>query len=407
MKNAVFLWTLLLASLTATAQVGDPDSLVIRAINGNTADPALAVEPDDHLVFYNPTAGDKGRLMLYLMGTFDNPPATTYFPSLAANNGIRSIVLNYKNGVPAGVCANSINLNCHTNFRQEVVFGTNNSLLVNVDTVNSIYRRFEKLLQYLHANFPAENWDQFLDNSQVVDWTHVTTAGHSQGGGHAAYLAKAFALERALSFASPNEFNANQGQTAPWISNPGATSPSSFYVFGNLYDEIVDFPRLYSVWTDLNLLQFGDSLLVDGRECPDFSSHILYTEDTSTTTGVSPFHSLVVRDAETPLDSAGVPVFQDVWKYMLGICDSVVLGQEAPLSNLAPATFDWRSPLLHVSSEGQIKAIQYSSLLGNPHRIELPPESAYAFSLTLPKGLYFFQLEYRDGETTHRKILLR
>lgn len=406
MEKLVLISTMLLSFLSLNGQTGNPDSLARRVINAGTVDPSLAMEQENHRVFFNPTCSSNDRLLLYLMGTFDIPDSTTYFPSLAANHGIRAIVLNYKNGVPTSICSNSFNLACHDNFRQEIVFGTPTSLVVNVDSTNSIYTRFEKLLQYLHANFPSENWGQFLDNSQQVDWSRITSAGHSQGGGHAVYLGKAYELERVLPFASPNEYNDNQGQSAPWILTAGATPPAQHYAFANLYDDVVDFAGFYTVWNDLNLLPLGDTFQVDGRTCADLASHMLYTTDTTRNSNVAAFHSLVVRDSETPLDSAGVPVFTDVWKYMLGICDTIgtALNEAVEMPALR-WDWDWERPLFRIESDLPMQAIAVCNLKGQCFHTAIHSEG-FA-EAELHPGLYFLRIQFLDGRFEARKILLK
>ena len=75
-------------------------------------------------------------------------------------------------------------------YRQEVCYGTPLSIEVAVDTLNSIYTRTVKLLNYLNITYPTQNWNQYLINPTTLDWSKITVGGHSQGGGHACYFAK-------------------------------------------------------------------------------------------------------------------------------------------------------------------------------------------------------------------------
>src|SRR5690606_3166381 len=102
--------------------------------------------------------------------------------------------------------------------------GTQVSPAVNVDSINSIYTRTIKLLQYLAQQYPNERWHEYLLNADEMDWSKVAVSGHSQGAGHAAYFAKHFSVERSVMFAGPNDYSTYFNNAAPWLRNQGATA---------------------------------------------------------------------------------------------------------------------------------------------------------------------------------------
>ena len=78
-------------------------------------------------------------------------------------------------------------------YRQEACFGTPVSDDVAIDSLNSIHTRAVNLLLYLDLTYPADNWGQYLATSVTLDWSRIIVGGHSQGSGHACYLAKQLA----------------------------------------------------------------------------------------------------------------------------------------------------------------------------------------------------------------------
>ncbi len=307
--------------INATAQTCNPDSIKVRSIKAFDTNNSISWELQNHQVYVNPDCPSNHKLLLHLVGTLDNPSSTTYFPILAANHGYKVISLKYPNSVSGTTaCRASADFDCHWKYRQEIIFGTDTSVAVSVDSNNCIVNRLEKLLIYLNTLYPLEKWDNYLSDEGAINWTEIAVSGHSQGGGHAAFMAKYFNLDRVIMFASPNEYNSFYNAPAPWISLPGVTPDSNYFGFGNLLDDIVDFEEQYNVWTAMQLNTFGDTIDVDNNLCPYNNSKMLYTRDTSGT-GLAAYHNAVVIDDYTPLFN-GAPVFTPVWSYMLGLCQT-------------------------------------------------------------------------------------
>ena len=124
-------------------------------------------------------------------------------------------------------------------FRKEILTGEDLSTKVSVDSTNSIINRLEKLLIYLDATEPNNNWGQYYNNG--FEWNKIMVAGHSQGGGHAALIGMIYDVNRVLMFSSPNDFNTNLNLPGKWLSQEMASSPAVFFGFNNLNDDVVDF----------------------------------------------------------------------------------------------------------------------------------------------------------------------
>jgi len=105
---------------------------------------------------------------------------------------------------------------------------------------------------------PDGGWTAFHDAAASkpadrIRWSNVIAAGHSQGGGHAAVIGKAFAIDRVVALSSP----CDQTATGPasWLDatkSTYATSPkSAFHGLGAAGDVICSaYP---AVWDALGL----------------------------------------------------------------------------------------------------------------------------------------------------------
>ncbi len=309
--------------LLASAQTCPESSLINRQVRASETDAEIPFELARHQVWINTDCDAKGLLLIHLPGTFDNPSRTTLFPALAANSGYHVIGLKYPNDLSAQTaCRESSDADCYEDFRREIVEGMDLHLDIEVDRANSIENRIQQLLQYLAAAFPAEGWGQFLENENIL-WDKLLISGHSQGGGHAAFMAKDRVLQRVIMFASPNDYDAVNEAAAAWTSAPHLTPDSCYYAFGNLFDDIVDFREEYLQWNALGMGTFGDTVNVQEVPSPYLYSRMLYTHEQKS--GLAVNHSLMITDEQVTLDEDGVPIYKAVWEYLLGL-NSVVNG---------------------------------------------------------------------------------
>jgi len=88
------------------------------------------------------------------------------------------------------LCGNEqIDISCLDKVRKEIIDGIHRTKKINLDPSDSICNRLVKALIYLKAQFPLENWSQYL-NGNSMRWEKIITASHPQGGGHATPLAR-------------------------------------------------------------------------------------------------------------------------------------------------------------------------------------------------------------------------
>ena len=192
----------------------------------------------------------------------------------------------------------------------EIIDGTNHSSRVVVNRANSIENRLNKLIHYLRIQIPSQGWGQFLDGQTNVIWSNVVIAGHSQGGSHAALIAKTRLVHRCLMFASM-DWRFSENEPPDWVSEPGVTPPERFFGLGHYDDPTVSSNRLVINWNALDLDTFAPEHLVDSSIPPYDGSHMLMTDLPS----ANP-HSSMITDLAMITNSQG-SVYLPVWKWMM------------------------------------------------------------------------------------------
>ncbi|MEL7448076.1 MAG: hypothetical protein AAFN78_02645 [Pseudomonadota bacterium] len=175
-----------------------------------------------HVVVIPSTLNAVSPVHVHFHGTYTRPYDQNGLGLLADANGLHATVqveeaaaagfmmiqLAYPNRTAVNVvCAdNKATDNCAGLIRQEKLLGVEQTPLTDVDLANSIEYRLLALLRYLEANLPAEALPVTSANvtlSGAFDWSTVRVGGHSQGSGHAFYIAKNFGVQHACLLGGP------------------------------------------------------------------------------------------------------------------------------------------------------------------------------------------------------------
>jgi len=199
-------------------------------VKSEQTDPAIKTVHSPNVAAYDPQAGQKNRLLLFINGTGSKATSSLPLLRIFAGWGYHAISLDYDNNVLAAALAHGTNSMVFDQYRNAIVTGAPVSNRVTVGPANSILNRFQKLLVYLTVHDPRGGWDDFVQGKTPV-WKRIIVAGHSQGSGHAAYIGKMFNVDRVLIFSGPQDYLVDLHKPAPWQSEPGATSPSRFFAF--------------------------------------------------------------------------------------------------------------------------------------------------------------------------------
>ena len=258
-----------------------------------------------------PGGAKVNRLFVHLSGSYGKPVNSLLVLREAARQGLHAIGLAYPN-VPTvdSLCTNSADAACHEKVRLEIIDGADRTPLVSVDRNNSIESRLASALNYLQSRFPADGRGQYLLNG-APNWSSVVISGHSQGGGHAAMMARDRLFARVCMFASPKDYSRFFRAPAAWQSAAHVTPAVRYYGFNHAQDSQ---NLTLANWRALGLSGLGAPVRVDSAAPPYAGSHQLTTSATPASTGE--FHGSVVVDRHTPLRPDGQALFQPVWNQM-------------------------------------------------------------------------------------------
>ena len=226
---------------TANPKMSTPPILSRRGADGansrfDTDSPHLVAPPTG-------SAGN-GTCHVYICGTGCNPTEnnpSSWWLSTTADRGIATIGLSYQWGPYTDT---ERNIKCYEEsggrnsttqailgcYHSDIIFGGDDSGLVDVTTCNSIEGRLTSLLKYLIMTRPeSEGWAKYLSpvgsNMDEINYEHFIFSGHSQGSGHVCFLAKHVKLARAVFVSGPQEYIPQAEQLL--ITEAAAYLPSS------------------------------------------------------------------------------------------------------------------------------------------------------------------------------------
>jgi Secretion system C-terminal sorting domain len=298
MRNILTLF-LFVPATTCFAQI---NTFFVKPIQ---TDINYAAVQDSNLVVRNTTT-NINKLFLFIGGTGSNTKSYQTISNFAGNLGYDVINLSYPNTVSAASLGSSPDSMVFNKYRQEVCYGTPLSPDVTIDTLNCIYTRTVKLINYLNSTYPTQNWNQYLINPTTLDWSKIAVGGHSQGGGHACYFAKFNNVERVLMFSSPNDYSNYFSNSANWLRTAGVSAMNKHFAYLSLLDEIMPFNKQLSNLQGLGLYPLYDTTYVDNASSPYSNSHCLYTTQT-------PGLAILYHNTTTKFSS----INSSVWTYML------------------------------------------------------------------------------------------
>lgn len=303
-------------NLTADKTAADASSrLEVWEIAPDATDSAIDHWTDAHLVALDPDARlRRNKLFLFFAGSFGIPARQSLITRLAARMGYHAVNLCYPNAwTVGGLCRASEDLDCHGQIRMQIFDGVPRTDLIRFAPANAICNRLVKLLAHLDARFPGQGWSHYL-RGQDVDWSSVVVAGHSQGGGQAAIIGKAEAVDRVVMFAAPADHGRGDLGPAAWLARPGATAPDRYFGFVHRNDQ--GFDHIQTAWRALGMAAGGALVSVENSTPPYSRSQRLVTDVENVRQGK--YHGCPVQDRITPVDSDGKLVFEPVWRYLLG-----------------------------------------------------------------------------------------
>ncbi len=315
--------------------------LVLHVVAPQATDPAIDRFLDNHYAWLDTTARTNHKLLVFMPGTGLTPAVYQLVQQEAARVGYHVIGLMYPNSPGlAKVCPSDPDpAACYENSRLEIIDGIDRSPWVDVNAANSIDNRLTKLLQYLAQHYPDEEWGRFLAHDKPK-WSQIAVSGHSQGGGHAAMIAKIRLVARVVMFSSVTD--SLRGASVPWVATH--VTPSDRY-YGLDHDLDEQFRSIRASWDSVGMAAFGPAVAPENTAPPYDFTHMLVTDYHPLRGPGRAAHGASCTDFNTPLAADGTPVFRDAWRYLL----TARPGQEdravcAPLHCSDPARTGRRGP---------------------------------------------------------------
>ncbi len=187
---------------------------------------------DPHII-YIPNSDIKDLIHIHLCGTASkaNEDSKEFLKSSVMNENLITIGLNYEWGEPdltrverCESIADTSNeaLDIMDKFHENIVMGSKDCTcgLIDIDSSSTIVKRIKDLILYLilHDITNSSIWKSLLinnnsnesnnnDNSDLtdIDWKRIILSGHSQGAGHAAWLAQRASLHTLVLLSGPQE----------------------------------------------------------------------------------------------------------------------------------------------------------------------------------------------------------
>lgn len=249
-----------------------PGPLTVEEILPSDTDPTKVTPPKDcsgtvlseveHYSVWDPAAYTPSpRLLVYLPGTHHAPDSATKFLQRAARSGYRALGLAYWNAISIEAPCMSVSGGCTEDSRNEVLFGTGTlqpcggaTTAVDISPDNGVVNRLVKALTHLRDNYDA-GWGEFVLvdpvlMEEVVRWERVTLAGHSQGAGHVALLAKKHHhVQRVMMFAGPGDHfvDASGTHVADWLTHPEQETPVEDF-YGLVHEQDATKDLVFAAW---------------------------------------------------------------------------------------------------------------------------------------------------------------
>jgi S-formylglutathione hydrolase FrmB len=293
-------------------RVSSLNGLAITAVLPRSTDACITQRLDSHYVYRAPSVAPVGRLLVFLPGTGAVAQNYQLILAQAARAGYHAIGISYPNDTTVGArCATEAST-CYAATRLEILTGQATSSVVDMTRANSIENRIVKLLRFMRTAEPMAGWDQFLSNDSTVNWNSISIAGHSQGGGHALFIAQRYSVLRASAYASYGDYLPNVTTPAPWVTQSFATPASRIFGFISTADELISPVNALSAWSTIGLA--GSAVNVDVTSSFGTAQKFV-TAATPENPGlvIAANHNVVAVDVNTP-KIGGVPVFANVWR---------------------------------------------------------------------------------------------
>jgi hypothetical protein len=267
-------------------------------------------------------AAFRGRLLIHLVGTFSDPQVDQSFSRRACAFGFAVISPMYENEIDARSACGA-DLSCFEGFRNEIVQGGDFAPNVAVDTQNGLLNRINTLLQTLsttESTFPA--WKTLAASVAAGDFSSVTLSGHSQGSGHALFLAREFATQRVVLLAGPSDrVYTPSNAAAEWIERftiQSKTASDKIYGYLSEDDTVQGFADTIDSWRLIQGAQ--ESCNYANADTPNYPAACRRVILSSKGCAGLDAHTIVITERCSNACKPGMPPNRntETWRFLLG-----------------------------------------------------------------------------------------
>jgi hypothetical protein len=200
----------------------------------------------DHWVMWDSKENTSRYLYLFMPGSGQLPEVRSeWVLESAAESGLRAIGLAYQNqGSVSDKCWTSKDPHCMERVRIERIYGIDASEEVECSYEESVVGLLDELLHKLHELHPEMDWLKWIDENGDLVWNNIIVAGHSQGAGNAAFIAKEHEVARAIMYAGPFDrdttgavdYKLEVYGEANWIELESVTPQDRYFAFYHIED---------------------------------------------------------------------------------------------------------------------------------------------------------------------------
>ena len=292
-------------SQAQTIQDAHDANTVVYQVAPNEADSELKRFLRPNYALFNRGVAANAELLVFFPGTTADPKGSWPFLESGAKAGYRVIGLDYDNGdsVPQ-ICGPNPDPACSDRFREKRIFGDGASKEIDDLPGESVVNRLVKLLQYLAAHHPDDGWGGYLANGQP-NWARIVVAGHSQGGGIAAYIAKKEKVARVIVLSGAADRVEATKVWAPWVTSPSATPLDRWYAAYHQKETRADAMKA--------------AYAVIGIPPAHIRAFTLEPNPAAKTPpGADTYHMSMSGAEITPRDANGQPAYAPDWAFLLG-----------------------------------------------------------------------------------------
>jgi hypothetical protein len=196
------------------------------------------------------------------------------------------------------------------NIRLEALTGVDASKVIDIPVPDSMKERAYQLVKALAKSNPQGHWDFFLTkDGKALDWEKVIVSGASHGATSSARFGIAQKCARIVMFCGPRD------QLDDWQALPSATPSNRFFGYSHVLDGGWSGDHYPRSWLLMGLNKFGPIVNTDEAKYPFGNSRRLITKY-DVKGDANKAHGFVQVGKNPPKDAKGVPLQEDVWRYL-------------------------------------------------------------------------------------------